>query len=120
MGRLIVCTILLLIGLGALGALTGDMTVFFVLLAIAVVVLLLIGILYYVLMPRERRVNKYNPFSPTLHWMNTAGSILIAANNRTSFYRLAGWRYNNDSDREIVQKILWEYWGIQGHETAIE
>ena len=120
MGRLIVCTILLLLGLGALGALTGDMTVFFVLLAIAIVALLLIGILYYILMPRERRVNKYVPFSPTLQWMNTAGSILIAANNRTGLRNLAGLRYNNDMDRKIAQKMLWDYWEIQGHETAIE
>ena len=38
----------------------------------------------------------------------------------TNFHLLAGWRYNNEFDRESIKTMLWAYWGIQGHETAIK
>ena len=61
-----------------------------------------------------------NPLSPTLRWMNAAGSILIAANWRTNFYRMAGFRYNDEPDRKAIQAMLWEYWEIQGHEGSYQ
>lgn len=80
----------------------------------------LAGILYCIYRSKQRRVEKYNPLSPTLRWMNAAGSILIAANHRTNFHLLAGFWGNNESDREGIKKMLWDYWGIQGHKTAIQ
>ena len=65
-------------------------------------------------------MEKNNPLSPTLRWMNAAGSILIAASQHTNFHLLAGWRDNNEFDRESIKTMLWDYWGIQGHETAIK
>lgn len=64
----------------------------------------LAGILYCIYRSKQRRAEKYNPLSPTLRWMNAAGSILIAANQHTNFHLLAGWRYNNEFDRESIKK----------------
>lgn len=100
--------------------LTGDMTAFIALAATLVIGLGLAGILYHIYKSKQRRMEKYNPLSPTLRWMNAAGSILIAASQHTNFHLLAGWRYNNEFDRESIKTMLWDYWGIQGHETAIK
>ncbi len=88
MGCAIVFVILLVIGMGILCFLTGDMTAFIALAATLVIGLGLAGILYRVYRSRQRR-KRGNPLSPTLRWMNAAGSILIAANRRTNFYRTA-------------------------------
>ena len=120
MGCMIVFVILLVIGIGILCFLTGDMTAFIALSATLVVGLGLAGILYHIYKSKQRRMEKYNPLSPTLRWMNAAGSILIAASQHTNFHLLAGWRYNNEFDRESIKTMLWDYWGIQGHETAIK
>ena len=119
MGCTIVFVILLVIGMGILCFLTGDMTAFIALAATLVIGLGLAGILYRVYRSRQRR-KRGNPLSPTLRWMNAAGSILIAANRRTNFYRMAGFRYNDEPDRKAIQAMLWEYWEIQGHEAAIK
>ena len=120
MGCTIVFVILLVIGMGILCFLTGDMAAFIALSATLVVGLGLAGILYHIYKSKQRRMEKYNPLSPTLRWMNAAGSILIAASQHTNFHLLAGWRYNNEFDRESIKTMLWDYWGIQGHETAIK
>lgn len=120
MGCTIVFVILLVIGMGILCFLTGDMTAFIALAATLVIGLGLAGILYHIYKSKQRRMEKYNPLSPTLRWMNAAGSILIAASQHTNFHLLAGWRYNNEFDRESIKTMLWDYWGIQGHETAIK
>lgn len=88
MGCAIVFVILLVIGMGILCFLTGDMTAFIALAATLVIGLGLAGILYRVYRSRQRR-KRGNPLSPTLRWMNAAGSILIAANRRTNF---TGWQ----------------------------
>ena len=103
MGCAIVFVILLVIGIGILCFLTGDMTAFIALAATLVIGLGLAGILYRVYRSRQRR-KRGNPLSPTLRWMNAAGSILIAASQHTNFHLLAGWRYNNEFDREDVYK----------------
>ena len=120
MGCTIVFVILLVIRIGILCFLTGDMTAFIALAATLVIGLGLAGILYHIYKSKQRRMEKYNPLSPTLRWMNAAGSILIAASQHTNFHLLAGWRYNNEFDRESIKTMLWDYWGIQGHETAIK
>ncbi|MBS4960481.1 MAG: DUF1266 domain-containing protein [Clostridiales bacterium] len=120
MGCMIVFVILLIIGLGILSIMTGNMGGFIALIVTLAIGLILLGVLYCVFKSKERRGEEYNLLSPTLRWMNTAGSILIAANQHTNFYLLAGWRYNNESDREIIKTMLWDYWGIQGHEAAIK
>lgn len=79
MGCTIVFVILLVIGMGILCFLTGDMAAFIALSATLVVGLGLAGILYHIYKSKQRRMEKYNPLSPTLRWMNAAGSILIAA-----------------------------------------
>lgn len=108
------------IGICTLCILTGATAAAIALVATLAIGLGLSGIAYCIYMSKQRRVEKYNPLSPTLRWMNTAGSILIAANQHTNFHLLAGWRYNNEFDRESIKRMLWEYWGIQGHETAIQ
>ena len=105
MGCTIVFVILLVIGMGILCFLTGDMTAFIALAATLVIGLGLAGILYRVYRSRQRR-KRGNPLSPTLRWMNAAGSILIAANRRTNFYRMAGFRYNDEPDRKAIQAML--------------
>ena len=67
--------ILLVIGIGILCFLTGDMTAFIALAATLVIGLGLAGILYYIYKSKQRRMEKYNPLPPTLRWMNAAGSI---------------------------------------------
>lgn len=114
MGCTIVFVILLVIGIGILCFLTGDMTAFIALAATLVIGLGLAGILYRIYKSKQRRAEKYNPLSPTLRWMNAAGSILIAASQHTNFHLLAGWRYNNESDRECIKTMLWDYWGHSG------
>ena len=90
MGCMIVFVILLVIGIGILCFLTGDMTAFIALAATLVIGLGLAGILYHIYKSKQRRMEKYNPLSPTLRWMNAAGSILIAASQHTNFHLLAG------------------------------
>lgn len=55
--------------------------------------------------------------------MNTAGSILLAT-NEGDFRYMAGIYYpGNENKPEIVDSIkryLWDYWGIQGHESAMD
>ncbi len=82
----------------------------------------LAAILYHVCKPREKRVDHFNPLSPTLRWMNTAGSILLAANPGTDFRELGGYgpRMRGENYQKSVKTSLWEYWGIQGHEEAVE
>ena len=50
--------------------------------------LIIIVVGNYFFKPREQRIEVDNPLSPTLRWMNTAGSILLAA-NEGSFRRMA-------------------------------
>ena len=72
--------------------------------------------------PREQRKDTYTPLSPTLQWMNTAGSILLADNNGNFRYMAGIYFPGNEYDLERVKSIqdsLWKYWEIQGHESAI-
>ncbi len=108
------------IGIGILCFLAGNMSPVIAMAATLVIGLGLAGIAYHIYKSKQRRREKYNPLSPTLRWMNAAGSILIAANHRTNFHLLNGFQCNNESDREGIKKMLWHYWGIQGHKTAIQ
>lgn len=53
--------------------------------------------------------------------MNTAGSILLAA-NKDDFRYMGGVYYpGNENDPKKVESIkrsLWKYWEIQGHESS--
>ena len=110
MGCTIVFVILLVIGMGILCFLTGDMAAFIALSATLVVGLGLAGILYHIYKSKQRRMEKYNPLSPTLRWMNAAGSILIAASQHTNFiYWLAGGTITN-----LTGKVLKQCCGIIG------
>lgn len=88
-----------------------------------VFVLVLRSICIRIQRPREQRGDTYTPLSPTLQWMNTAGSILLAT-NEGNFRYMAGIYYpGNENKPEIVDSIkrsLWDYWGIQGHESAMD
>ena len=105
MGCLILFTLLLIISFGALGIMTGDMTAFTALTATLAIGLDITGILYRIHKLKERRKETFNPLSPTLRWMNTAGSILIAANQHTNFCLIAGWQYNNKSDQKLIKTL---------------
>lgn len=64
----------------------------------------------------------FSPLSPTLQWMNTAGSILLALNGGD--FRLMGGIFNPrwEHDEKLlasIRKMLLEYWGIHGHEGAV-
>ena len=107
MGCMIVFVILLVIGIGILCFLTGDMTAFIALAATLVIGLGLAGILYHIYKSKQRRMEKYNPLSPTLRWMNAAGSILIAA--QIFIYWLAGGTITN-----LTGKVLKQCCGIIG------
>lgn len=120
MGCLIIFIILFVIGFGILGIITGDMAAFIALTITLAMGLTLLVILYRVYKSKDRRREKFNPLSPTFRWMNAAGSILIAANQHTNFCLLAGCQCNNESSRESLKTMLWDYWGIQGHDAAIE
>ena len=109
MGCMIVFVILLVIGMGILCFLTGDMAAFIALSATLVVGLGLAGILYHIYKSKQRRMEKYNPLSPTLRWMNAAGSILIAASQHTNFHLLAGGTITN-----LTGKVLKQCCGIIG------
>ena len=63
MGCMIVFVILLVIGIGILCFLTGDMTAFIALAATLVIGLGLAGILYHIYKSKQRRMEKYNPLS---------------------------------------------------------
>ncbi len=87
-----------------------------------VFMLILRAIVIYVQRPREQKKDTYTPLSPTLQWMNTAGSILLADNNGNFRYMAGVYFPGNEYDPERVRSIknsLWEYWEIQGHESAI-
>lgn len=85
--------------------------------------LILAGIASYIGKPREKRIESGNPLSPTLRWMNTAGSILLAANGG-SFRNMGGLYYpGNENCPERVEQtrqMLREYWGIETHDQAME
>ena len=86
-------------------------------------ILILRAICIHVQRPREARRDTYTPLSPTLQWMNTAGSILLAT-NKHSFRYMGGVFYpGNENKQESVDSIkrsLWDYWEIQGHESAMD
>lgn len=61
--------------------------------------------------------------SPTLQWLNTAGSILLAVNKED--FRYMGGMYTPGSEKssrklESIKTMLWDYWEIDGHESAME
>ena len=86
-------------------------------------VLILRVVCIHVQRPREARRDMYTPLSPTLQWMNTAGSILLAT-NKGDFHYMAGVFYPGNENKQdrvgAIQKSLWEYWEIQGHESAMD
>lgn len=88
-----------------------------------VFILVLRAVCIRVQRPREQRGDTYTPLSPTLQWMNTAGSILLAT-NQDNFRYMAGIYYpGNENKPELVDSIkrsLWDYWGIQGHESVMD
>lgn len=121
MGCMIIFVVLMVIGIGILCFLTGDMTAFFALVITLAIGFVLIGVLYHKFKPREKQVDTMNPLSPTLQWMNTAGSILLASNYSTDFRYLGGYGYRIQHEkRKRLQDALWKYWGIQGHESAVK
>lgn len=70
---------------------------------------------------REERGDHDSPLSPTLQWMNIAGSILLAANKGNFRYMAGDGRPGNESQlKPALQKVLWDYWEIQGHESAMQ
>ena len=72
---------------------------------------------------REQKGDTSTSLSPTLQWMNTAGSILLAW-NKNNFRYMGGIFYPGaERDENLVaniKKMLWNYWGIQGHDSALE
>ncbi len=86
-------------------------------------ILILRAVCIHVQRPREARRDTYTPLSPTLQWMNTAGAILLAT-NKHSFRYMGGVFYpGNENKQESVDSIkrsLWDYWEIQGHESAMD
>lgn len=93
------------------------------LLATLAVGLGITAILYHIYKPRELRIDSSNHLSPTLRWMNTAGSILLAANSYSDFRQLGGYGYRVmelDNYRLMLTKSLREYWDIQDHHSAVE
>lgn len=118
----IVFAILFTVAFGALSVLSGDMTAFIAYAAVLVIGLGGTAVLYHFFKPREKRVDKGNPLSPTLRWMNTAGSILLAANPSVDFHQMGGYGHYTQSEsmRQSLQTTLWEYWGIQGRAAAVE
>ena len=86
-------------------------------------VFILRAIVIHIQRPREAKRDTYTPLSPTLQWMNTAGSILLAA-NKDDFHYMGGVYYpGNENDPKKVEGIkrsLWKYWEIQGHESAMD
>ncbi|HJA93541.1 MAG TPA: DUF1266 domain-containing protein [Candidatus Eisenbergiella merdipullorum] len=85
------------------------------------IALVLMLVLKYIFRPREKRTDWLNTLSPTLKWMNAAGSILIAA-NRGTFRYLGGAAIPGGEKNYVpgIKKGLWESWEIQGHEQALE
>lgn len=86
-------------------------------------VLILRAVVIHMQKPREKKADTFTPLSPTLQWMNTAGSILLATNNG-NFRYMAGIYFpgneNNTNKVESIKRSLWEYWEIQGHKSAID
>ena len=66
--------------------------------------------------PREKRAATDICLSPTLQWMNTAGSILLAS-NKDDFRYIGGIFAPGDEQNEKwishIKKILWDYWQIR-------
>lgn len=73
--------------------------------------------------PREAKADTDNPLSPTLQWMNTAGSILLAS-NKGDFHYLAGCYYpgreKEPGGLDSTRRILQSFWSIHDHDTALE
>ena len=83
--------------------------------------LALILILRHIFRPWEKRKDWLNRLSPTLRWLNAAGSILIAANKGT--FRYLGGAGNPVGEKNYVpslKKSLWNYWEIQDHTQAVD
>lgn len=94
-----------------------------ILVPVGIVLLcLFIRILYFRLhKERKDKADLCNPLSPTLQWMNTAGSILLAW-NKDNFRYMGGiffpGREHDIGLDESNKRMLWNYWGIQNHEMA--
>lgn len=122
MKLVIIITILIEIVFGVLGLLVGDMTAWIAMTATIAIPLIIVSVLSHFFKPREKRVEKYCPLSPTLQWMNTAGSILLAANSGASFDKMGGFGdwIERGERKNSLKKSLWEYWGVQGSLQAEE
>lgn len=73
--------------------------------------------------PREKKAATDIHLSPTLQWMNTAGSILLASNKDDFRYMGGVFAPGDEQDEKWIskiKKILWDYWQIQGQRTALE
>ena len=73
--------------------------------------------------PREKKGATDIRLSPTLQWMNTAGSILLASNKGDFRYMGGVFAPGDERDEKWlnhIKKILWDYWEIQGQQTALE
>lgn len=89
-----------------------------------VLLCLAIGVLYNRFhKERKERVDPAPLLSPTLQWMNTAGSILLARNGGNFRYMAGefdpGWE-RDVTAVEDTRKFLWKFWEIQSHESARE
>ena len=75
--------------------------------------LCLLSFFFFFQRPREKRNDKYNPLSPAIQWMNTAGLLQLVVNNG-SFRSMAGYRFagNENYFPPILEKMLWDYWKI--------
>lgn len=91
--------------------------------AVLVIILIIRAVCLRIQKPREKRGDPDILLSPTLQWMNTAGIILIAV-NKDNFRYMAGLCYpgweQNTARIASIKKMLWEYWGISEHESAME
>ena len=118
----IIVSALIVILIGVLSVLSGEMAGFIALIATLAFGLGITAVLYLKFKPREKRVDTFNPLSPTLRWMNTAGSILLAANESADFRYLGGYGYRVllNGQQQSLRRTLWDYWGIQSHDTALE
>lgn len=122
MKRVIFAAVLIEILVFVVSLLAGNLAPWIAMTATILIPLGLVGLLQHFFKPPEKRVQKHNSLSPTLQWMNAAGSILLAANSGSSFSQMGGFgRWIEQPEiKKKLQQALWDYWGIQGSVQAEE
>ena len=89
---------------------------------VLIIILIIRAVCLHIQKRKEKKGDTFTPLSPTLQWMNTAGSILLALNGGNFRYMAGifypGWEHD-EALTASIKKMLWEYWKIQGHESAM-